>query len=302
VLVVVNGAAGAAGRAAVDRAVRVLQAGGSQVEVAATTSAEGLARALDDLRGRRLVVVGGDGSLHAVVRHLHATGALEEAGPVGIVPLGTGNDLARSLGLPLGDPAAAARVVLDGRALGNELVVETSGSRPAMVAVNAAHAGIGVSAALRAQRMKPRLGRLAYPLGAVAAGAVGGPWHLRVAVDGQVVHDGVEPVALVGLSIGRTIGGGAHLSPASTPHDGLVDVVVSTSAGLRARAAYAATMLRGRAVERYDVARVRGRDVVVQAVDGEPFAVNADGELTAPATRFAWTTLHDAWSALVPAR
>ncbi|CAA9393960.1 MAG: hypothetical protein AVDCRST_MAG35-543 [uncultured Quadrisphaera sp.] len=270
------------------------------MEVAATGAAAELAAALDAVGGRRLVVAGGDGSVHAVVRHLHDTGALGEVGPVGLVPLGTGNDLARSLGLPLGDPTAAAQVALTGRAQGTELVVETSGERPAAVAVNAVHTGIGVSAALRAHRLKPFLGRLAYPVGAVAAGALGGPWHLRVVVDGEVVHDGDQPVSLVALSVGRTIGGGAQVSPAATPHDGLVDVVVSTSNGVRARAGYALTMLRGRAVERRDVARVRGRDAVVEAVDGDPFVLNADGELLHPRAVSSWTTLHDAWSVLVP--
>lgn len=308
VLAVVNASAGTGRQGPVGRALRALEDGGVPVELAATASAADLDAALGDLGGRRLVVVGGDGSIHAVLRRLLARGALEATGPVGLVPLGTGNDLARSLGLPLDDPAAAAGITLTGRAQGNELVVETAADGVtgdgdeggALIAVNAAHAGIGVSAALRARTLKPALGRLAYPVGALGAGALGGPWHLRVVVDGEQVHDGLRPVAMVALSVGRTIGGGANLSPSATPHDGLVDVVVSTSTGVAARAGYALTMLRGRPVERRDVARVRGRDVVVEAVDGDPFVVDTDGELSAPRRRSAWTTLHDAWSVLVP--
>ena len=56
--------------------------------------------------GREVVVAGGDGSLHAVVAALHERGELADAA-VGLIPLGTGNDFARGVGLPL-DPAEAA--------------------------------------------------------------------------------------------------------------------------------------------------------------------------------------------------
>ena len=113
-----------------------------------------------------MVVCGGDGSVHAVVAALHRAGA---AGPpVGLIPLGTGNDLARALGLPL-DPAAAARVVLDGRPRTLDLLVDDAGG----MVVNAVHLGVGAEAARQAAALKPRLGRLAYLVGGVSAGLRG---------------------------------------------------------------------------------------------------------------------------------
>ena len=61
---------------------------------------------------RRIVVAGGDGSLHAVVAALHRRNDLADA-VLGLIPLGTGNDFARCMGIPL-DPEEAARVILDG--------------------------------------------------------------------------------------------------------------------------------------------------------------------------------------------
>lgn len=159
-LAVLNASARAGDSPAARRALAEL-AGGADLEVARTSSREELRAALEDLGGRRLVVMGGDGSVHAVVAALQEAGRLREVGPLGLVPLGTGNDLARSLGLPVTDPVAAARTALDGRARDVELLVEDGGS----VVVNAVHAGIGVSATQRAHRAKPVLGRLAYPAG-----------------------------------------------------------------------------------------------------------------------------------------
>ncbi|WP_176819130.1 diacylglycerol kinase family protein [Quadrisphaera sp. DSM 44207] len=294
VLAVVNGSAGSARPLPVARAMSVLRATGD-VELVATGDRTELADALASLHGRRLVVMGGDGSLHAVVQALQRAGTLREAGPVGVVPLGTGNDLARSLGLPLDDPEAAARAALHGRAADMELMVEDGGG----VVVNAVHAGIGVAATQRAARAKPLLGRGAYPAGALAAGVVR-PWHLRVTVDGRVVHDGRSPVLMVAASIGTTIGGGAPVSPGSIPHDGVVDVIVSTSTGPLARIGYASTLLRGRHVERRDVATTRGGRVVLEAVDGRPFATNADGETSERRLRWGWRTVADAWQVVLP--
>lgn len=305
-LAVVNSGAGSARTPAARDALAVLGAslppGG--LEVARTQGPEDLRRALAGLGGRRLVVLGGDGSVHAAIGALHALGGLQRlrsVGPVGVVPLGTGNDLARSLGLPVGDAALAARTALEGRPSPVELVesVDEHG-RTEGVVVNAVHAGIGVSASKRAQKAKKVLRALAYPAGAVAAGVAARPWHLRVVVDGEEVHDGHEGVLLVAVNLGSTVGGGARLSPGATPHDGLVDVVVSAATGPLARAGFAAAMVRGQHVERRDTAARRGADVLVEAVDARPFEVNADGDLTEPRTRWRWRCVGDAWQVLVP--
>ncbi|GGT08648.1 diacylglycerol/lipid kinase family protein [Nonomuraea spiralis] len=83
------------------------------------------------------VVLGGDGSVHALVAALLERGRLNAA-PIGLIPMGTGNDLARTLGLPL-DPAEAARVVLAGHERAMDLLIDDDGG----VVVNAVHLGVG---------------------------------------------------------------------------------------------------------------------------------------------------------------
>lgn len=102
---------GRGGRAA-EAAVLHLRSRGAEVRAYAGGSAADTARlavaALAD-DPRALVVVGGDGTLSGILDTVCAAAA-----PVVLVPAGTGNDLARALGLPRGDAAAAAELALTG--------------------------------------------------------------------------------------------------------------------------------------------------------------------------------------------
>ena len=94
-LVLTNELAGRTEQDAVAAVVAVLETGGP-VEVAECSS--GLDAVLDRRGDRTLVVVGGDGSLHTTVRHLWRRGEASRC-PVGLIPLGTGNDFARGVGI-----------------------------------------------------------------------------------------------------------------------------------------------------------------------------------------------------------
>ncbi len=298
-LLVVNRAAGSAEDDAVEAAVRTLRAG-ADVEVVATGSAAELDAALADRGGRRIVVLGGDGSVHAVVRSLDRAGALDAAEPVGIIARGTGNDLARTLGLPL-EPDAGADAVLAGRPRPLDLLDDDAGG----LVVNAVHAGVGARAGAQADRLKDRLGVAAYPVGAALAGVSSPGWPLRVEVDGRVAAhpaegwaaDGTHEVLMLGVCTGRSIGGGTPLAPCAEPDDGLADVVISIATGPVARAAFAAALTTGEHVDRPDVLVLRGRRV---SVSGGPVDLDADGEVEEGVPARTWRVRRHGWSVLVP--
>jgi diacylglycerol kinase family enzyme len=285
VLVITNAAAGGSDR--VEAALAVLRTGGD-VEVAATGSPADCEAAVARLGDRRVVVCGGDGSVHTIVGALRRAGALDR--PVGLIPLGTGNDLARALGLPL-DPAEAARVVLAGRPRRLDLLVDDTGE----VVVNAVHLGVGAEAARQAATLKPRLGRLAYLLGGVSAGLAAPGWTLTVRVDGAELVSG--RVLQVGIGLGRSVGGGSPLTPHAVPDDQQADVVVSTAVGLLARVGYGLRLRRGSHVDRPDVHTARGATV---EASGEPFHCNTDGEISGPVTRRVWTIDPRGWQLVTP--
>ena len=290
-LVVTNAAAGGTDDEPVEAALDVLR-GATDVRREVCAEPGDLDRLLDDLDDRMLVVVGGDGSVHTAVATLHTRGELAADRPLGLVPLGTGNDLARTLGIPL-DPADAARALVSGRPRPLDLVVDDAGG----VVVNAVHLGVGAEAAEKASALKNRLGKAAYAVGSVAAGAGATGWHLRVVLDGSVVNVDGE-VLMVAVANGRTIGGGAELAPGAEPDDGLLDIVVATSTGPLARLGFAVALRDGEHVERDDVLVLQGREVTVT---GDAFPLNADGELDGPLTSRTWTVRPGAWSLVVPA-
>lgn len=289
ILVVANAQAGSAQQERLDAALAVLRRE-ADVELARPADVTELGEVLGHLDGRRLVVAGGDGSMHVVVRELWRRGAAELAqATLGLVPLGTGNDLATGLELPE-DPAAAARLCLHGQVRTLDLITTNSGE----VVVNASHAGLGAAAAERSEGMKAALGPLAYPAGAVAAGVQEAAWDLRVSLDGQVVHEGAT--LMVGVANAPSIGGGTRLCPPALPDDGQLDLIVVSAVGPAARLAFA-TALRDEAhLDRDDVLHVLGREATIA---GEPVAHDLDGELTEDLDSCTYTIQPSAWRLLV---
>lgn len=290
-LLLASAHAGSADTEAVEVARAALAAAG-EVEVATTGTPDELDAALTRCGRRRLVVAGGDGSLHLVVQHLSNRGELADA-DLALIPLGTGNDLARALGIPL-DPLEAARLILSGSARPLDLLMDDTGG----VAVNAVHLGVGAEAAQKAARLKPRFGPLAYPVGAVAAGLRVTGQRLRVDVDSEVLTDGRRRVLMVGIANGPGIGGGTPLHPHAVSDDGLLDVMVSTATGRLARVAFGAALRDGTHLDSPHVRSARGREVVVS---GGPVEVNADGELGDDVIdRRVWRVLPAAWRLVRP--
>jgi len=289
-LVVTNASAGSTDDEQVDAAMAVLREH-ADVRVESCSDPEDLGRILAGRDGRTPVLMGGDGSVHTAVAALRRRGELSVDLPLGLVPLGTGNDLARTLEIPL-DPADAAWALLTARPRSLDLIVDDAGG----VVVNVVHLGVGAEAAERAGALKDRLGKAAYAVGGVLAGAGATGWDLRVSVDGAAVSTD-ETVLMVAVANGRTIGGGAELAPDALPDDGLLDVIVATSTGPLARLGFGVAMRDGEHVGRDDVIAVRGRSVTVT---GDPFPLNADGELDGPVTSRTWTVEPAAWALLVP--
>jgi diacylglycerol kinase family enzyme len=266
------------------------------VEVCETSHPGELDGVLHRAGSRRIVVAGGDGSLHAVVATLHRRNDL--AGKVlGLLPLGTGNDFARTIGVPL-DPVEAAKALVSSTPRPMDLIVDELGE----IVVNQVHIGASALASRRAASWKERLspfglGLLGYPLGAALAAVRPPSVRLHVEVDGKVVADVDRHVLMVAVGNGATVGGGTELTPAADPSDGKADVLVSFATTPRAQAGYALDLLRRRHPERDDTVYLRGSQV---SVAGEEFWLSADGEVTGPEGRRTWHVERAAYSMLLP--
>jgi YegS/Rv2252/BmrU family lipid kinase len=277
-LLITNADAGTTDAENVEQALSVLRAAGD-VEVCATSNPGELDGVLHRRGSRRVVVAGGDGSLHAVVAALHRRQELADT-ILGLIPLGTGNDFARGAGIPL-DPEEAARLVVKGDVRPIDLIVDCVGS----VVVNNVHIGVGAQASRKAKKWKERLGRVGYPIGALLA-AVNPPFvRLRIEVDGEEVADFAHPILMVAIGNGPTIGGGAEITPEATPEDGKMDVMVSFAIGPVARLGWALGFRKGEHHEREDVKYVRASTV---SISGQNFYCSADGEVYGPERHRTW--------------
>ena len=174
--------------------------------------------------GHDLIVLGGgDGTVSSVVDVL----AHREV-PMGLLPLGTANDFARTLHIPT-DLEQACRTIARGHIVDIDLGL--SGSN---YYVNRASVGIG---ALVAQAMSPalkrRVGVLAYPVATVKAFARHRPFRARLVFpDGD--HEPREYSRLLQVSVanGRYFGGGQIAAPDSGIDDSTLDVSVIRQGGL----------------------------------------------------------------------
>jgi diacylglycerol kinase family enzyme len=286
-VVLANQAAGSVQERSLGDAVRELAQHGP-TELHMTSGADDLDRELRDLGNRRPVVVGGDGSLHLAVNRMRVLGLSDV--PVGLVPLGTGNDLARGLRLSL-DPAEAARVVATGRA--QPLPVATHDGS-AEVVVNNVHTGLGERAARLGTGLKPRLGALAYPAGALLAGARPDVATVEVRVDGRSVHQG--PALAVVVALGPSAGGGHEVAPGADPTEPQLDVVLVAASSLRARLSVGAAIMAGRdPAERPGVHRWSGRRIEILHGGAVTPPWDLDGEIRRWSSPVGLTVEPAAW-------
>lgn len=289
-VVITNAAAGTNETEAVEAALEVLREV-AEVDVVETSSPEELddvlARA-GDLAERVVVAAGGDGTLHAVVNALHRREALGEV-RLGLIPLGTGNDFARGVGIPL-DPRESARLIAHGDTVATDLIEDDSGE----IVVNNVHLGVGAQASRKAERWKPRfgalgVGRLGYVAGALAAGFNPRLLKVVVSVDGDETS-GRElarghRVAQVAIGNGSHVGGGTELIPGADPASGQLVVMVSRVRSTWSRLAYLARLRGGTHHMMREVTQVNGERVEVR---GEPFHCVSDGEISGPHRQRAW--------------
>ncbi len=299
-LVIANSGAGTADELQLHDALETMRARAS-VEVARTSNPGELDGVLHRAGSRRIVVAGGDGSLHAVLAAVHKRRELGR-NQIALLPLGTGNDFARSNGVPLGI-LDAVEVVLEGTPRPMDLIVDEVGT----IVVNSVHVGAGAAASRRSVRWKTRLGRvgykkvnlgkLGYPIGAAITAIDPPVSRLRVEVDGAVVNDLDTPVLMVAVGNGRSVGGGTELTPEADASDGKMDVMVSRAAGPLARFGYAARLGTGTHHRRDDVLYLRGSTV---SITGEEFWISADGEIDGPERQRTWHIEPAAYEMVLP--
>lgn len=201
------------GRESLDAIVTRLQAGGVDSTVESFFALPEIARDIARLRDQAdcLVVCGGDGTVSSAAMAVMETGL-----PMGIIPLGTANDLARTLGIPT-DVAGAADVIAGG--LTRRIDV---GSVNGHGFFNVASVGMSTQLAegLRPE-VKRRWGRLSYAFAALKVLAKARPFSAVIAEKGEVFRVRTYQVA---VGNGRHYGGGNIVAQNAAIDDGFLDL------------------------------------------------------------------------------
>lgn len=173
--------------------------------------------AIDDGRIDGLVVAGGDGMVHLGVNLCAGTDVT-----LGIIPCGTGNDAARTLGLPVVDGAAAAKVVLDGKSDHFDLGLGKSDEK-SFHFFGSLSAGFDAVVAARANKWKWPKGPSRYVLAMLRELATFKPLQYDAVIDG--VERKIEAM-LCAVANSRSFGGGMLIAPEASVQDGELDLFV----------------------------------------------------------------------------
>lgn len=261
------------GRKPINSVRETLESGGLTLVDAAPAAGETLSAVISRMREAcdLVIVGGGDGTLNSA-----AAGLVETGLPLGVLPLGTANDFARTVGIPadLGDAA--------------KLIV-TAKPRPVDLGEVNGHlffnvASIGFSAELASElteKAKKRWGKLGY---AIVAARLLARSRLFTA---YVEHDGaVEQIRTMQVSVGngRHYGGGMTVEETATADDGRLDFYSLEVDHWWRLLALLPSLRKGTHGKWDDVRAFQTTEVIVST--SKPRAVNTDGDLT------TWTPAH----------
>jgi len=247
-----------------------------------------LVRAALDAGCDLIILGGGDGTVSAAVDPLAHHRAV-----LGLLPLGTANDFARTLGIPA-DLEEACATIARGKIVDIDL-----GRADDRYYVNVASIGLGARVITRVSpRLKRVAGKLAYPVAAARALVGFRPFAATLTFPGGDHAPVTFPRLLqIGVGNGRFYGGGAVVAPHAGIDDGTLDVYAIEWAGWRDLAGLALSFRSGRFVHR---ATVHTYETAAVRIETErTLATNVDGELV-DQTPVLFTQARDALRVLVP--
>ena len=295
ILLVHNGAS-LVGRNACERAVGILRAGGYDPRPLSAATAQALSRDLTatlrnaSTRIAAVVAVGGDGMVHLVLQSLNR---LREQGvefPFGLIPAGSGNDLARFHGVPVGDVERAAGRVLRGlespeRSM--DLVHVTCADGSHHVCATAVCLGLDARVNARANRWSSVTHSVKY-VAALAVEAVSmraRRYDLSWTGPDGACHVSDRTLTFLALTNTSSIGGGLTIVPRADPTDGSGELFMVSDVGALRLAWLFPRLLLGthESLREVTVVPATAATVAAHGISSEPRdAAYGDGERLGP--------------------
>ncbi|MFL6197420.1 MAG: diacylglycerol/lipid kinase family protein [Thermoanaerobaculia bacterium] len=220
-----------------------------------------------------VVAAGGDGTLNEVVNGLAGESGDFRAARLGLLPLGTGNDFARSINVPA-DLEAALAVLLEGRTLAVDVARATLPHETRWF-VNMAAGGFSGIVSEKADEAKDRWGPLAYLRAALGTLPELQGFKARITVNHseQLEIDAYNVI----VSNGRFVAAGIPVAPQSRLDDGLLDLMIAPATTIPQLALLVPQILLGRHAESELLLFRKATQIEIES--HPPMSFNVDGEL-----------------------
>lgn len=187
-----------------------------------------LLRTAIDLGTDAVVVAGGDGTVHLAIQEVAGTGI-----PLGIIPVGSGNDFAATLGITQGDVAAAAETVAAGRTRSIDLARVTRGDGSTAYFGSVLASGFDSKVNDRANAMRWPRGGSRYNIAILVEfiRLAGIPYEVELELPDGARERIAGDLVMATVGNGRSYGGGIPICPDADLADGLLDLVLVRPAG-----------------------------------------------------------------------
>lgn len=248
-------------------AFRLLQPASAEASTAAAAQAAAAGASA-------VVACGGDGTVHAVIQALAGTDV-----PLGIIPGGSGDDIARDLGFPVGDPDAAAAHLVASLRRQSPRTVDLGSARTAdgsdSYFLGVLSSGFDSAVNERANRMT-RLRGQRYNVAILLELASFRAVSYDVSIDGRRIRD---QGMLVAVGNGASYGGGMRVCPTAVPDDGSFDVTWLGAVSKLTFLRVFPSVFKGQHVRHPSVRTYSGRALTI---DAPGHVVYADGERIGP--------------------
>ncbi len=254
----------------VEDALKQLGVSYDLVPTGAPGEATAIARAS---RSPAVVAAGGDGTVSEVVNGILGTGKR-----LGVIPMGSGNDFIKSLGIPH-DPVAASRILVKGIIRSVDVgraYVKLAETELSQYFCNGIGVGFDAEVAIRTSAVQRFSGTGVYVVAVLKTlGSYAAP-EFSIRVDGVTLRG---PKLLVAVGNGPCAGGGFYLTPKASVTDGLLDLCAVEAMGTISILRLMPKVMRSAHLTMPQVRYLQGKSIEIESETG--FSVHADGEILA---------------------